>query len=197
MSGIVNPVLFCLVFDLCYAFGLVIELDEINTNKTDLSRDQQYLLDIVRAIQTGRGAPDRAARDPLPLGHSQGLTCTNQVLCFICQTNPTSELKVLINCIVKTYAPVWFAIKRYQSVKDGSKHIFKVVQSTRHLPYNIKRIIDPAMKRNTFFCHPENMLLPMVDDERQNIRESGYSRILKARTQNQKVKSVRLLRLHQ
>ncbi|GBO43332.1 hypothetical protein AVEN_207342-1 [Araneus ventricosus] len=40
-----------------------IELNEININKTDFSKDQQYLLDIVRAIQTGQFAPDMAARD--------------------------------------------------------------------------------------------------------------------------------------
>ncbi|GBN08755.1 hypothetical protein AVEN_9918-1 [Araneus ventricosus] len=34
------------------------------------------------------------------------------------------------------------------------------------------------------------MFLAMVVDERQNMRESGYGRILKAKTQNQKVKTV-------
>ncbi|GBL81286.1 Dimethylaniline monooxygenase [N-oxide-forming] 2 [Araneus ventricosus] len=41
-----------------------IELDEININKTDLSKDQQYLLDVVRAIQTGQSAPYLAVGNP-------------------------------------------------------------------------------------------------------------------------------------
>ncbi|GBN55952.1 hypothetical protein AVEN_104928-1 [Araneus ventricosus] len=57
-----------------------IELDQINTNKTDLSKDQQYPLDIVRAIQTGQCAPDLAVRDPGALSHSRWLTCVNRVL---------------------------------------------------------------------------------------------------------------------
>ncbi|GBO23063.1 hypothetical protein AVEN_89330-1 [Araneus ventricosus] len=52
---------------------------------------------------------------------------------------PTSELKMLVNYIMKTYAAVWFEIKRYPSVKCGPTHIFIVVQSTRHLPDNIKK----------------------------------------------------------
>ncbi|GBL84599.1 hypothetical protein AVEN_191065-1 [Araneus ventricosus] len=56
------------------------ELVEININKTDLSKDQQYLLDIVRAIQTGKCAQDMAVRDPGPLSHSRWLTCAIRVL---------------------------------------------------------------------------------------------------------------------
>ncbi|GBN60657.1 hypothetical protein AVEN_178702-1 [Araneus ventricosus] len=37
-----------------------IESDEININRTDLSKDQQYLLDIVRAIQIGQCSLDLA-----------------------------------------------------------------------------------------------------------------------------------------
>ncbi|GBN75238.1 hypothetical protein AVEN_248442-1 [Araneus ventricosus] len=63
--------------------------------------------------------------------------------------------------------------------------------STRHLPDYMKRIIDPVIERNAFFYHPQNMLLTTVVYERQNMLESGYRRILKARTQNQKVTTVR------
>ncbi|GBM30459.1 hypothetical protein AVEN_153317-1, partial [Araneus ventricosus] len=56
------------------------DLDEININKTDLSKDQQYLLDIVRAIQTEQRAPDLAVRDPGSLSHSRWLTSANRIL---------------------------------------------------------------------------------------------------------------------
>ncbi|GBM66929.1 hypothetical protein AVEN_9127-1 [Araneus ventricosus] len=55
-----------------------IELDEININKTDLSNYQQYLLFIVRAIQTGQCAPYLAVRDSGSLSHSRWLTCIVQ-----------------------------------------------------------------------------------------------------------------------
>ncbi|GBM67298.1 hypothetical protein AVEN_37078-1 [Araneus ventricosus] len=70
-----------------------IELDERNINKTDLSKVQQYLLDILRAIQTEQCAPDLVERDPGPFSHSRRLTCAIQVLrFFIFQTSSTSEL---------------------------------------------------------------------------------------------------------
>ncbi|GBM06556.1 hypothetical protein AVEN_220007-1 [Araneus ventricosus] len=89
------------------------ELNEININKTDFSKDQQYFLDIVREIQTGKCAPDLAVRDPGPLSHSRWLTCATLVLrSFISQTSSTGELKMFVNYIMKTYAPVSFAIKK-------------------------------------------------------------------------------------
>lgn len=84
---------------------------------------------------------------------------------------------------MKTYPPVWFAIKRYHTVKYGPKHILQVIQSTRQLPDNIKEVIDPVIQRNGFFCHPENMMLAMIVDDIEHIRELGYRRILKARNQ--------------
>ncbi|CAH0558644.1 unnamed protein product [Brassicogethes aeneus] len=66
-----------------------------------------------------------------------------------------------------------------------------VVQTTRYLPDGIKKIIDPVIQRNAFFCHPENMLLAMIVDEREHIRELGYSRVLRAKTEIPKGKSVR------
>ncbi|GBO45058.1 hypothetical protein AVEN_200891-1 [Araneus ventricosus] len=100
-----------------------IHLDEININKADLSQVQHHLLDIVRAIQTGGCAPDLAVRDPGLLSHSRWLTCAIRVL-RLCLSlrSPTSELKMLVNYIIKTYSPVWFAIKRYPSDKYSPKH---------------------------------------------------------------------------
>jgi len=42
-------------------------------------------------------------------------------------------------------------------------------------------MVDPAIQQNSFFGHPENLLLAMISDERQHIRELGLRRILKAR----------------
>ncbi|GBM19130.1 hypothetical protein AVEN_105817-1 [Araneus ventricosus] len=100
-----------------------IELDEVHINKTDLSKDEQYLLDIVKTIQTGQWAPDLAVRVPGHLSHSRWLTCAIQDLrLFISLTSLTGELKMLVNYTMKTYASVWFAIKRYPSVKYGYNH---------------------------------------------------------------------------
>lgn len=93
----------------------------------------------------------------------------------------------MANYIVKTYqhlAPAWFAIKKHQTVKDGPKHVLKVVQTTRHLPDDIEKIIDPVIERNGFFYHPENLLFTMILFEGEHISELGYRRIIKARNKN-------------
>lgn len=77
---------------------------------------------------------------------------------------------------------VWFDIKRHHSVKYGLKHVFKVIQTTRDFSDEIKKVIDPVIGRNSFFCHPENMLLTMITDDRLLIRELGFRRVLKARS---------------
>lgn len=101
----------------------------IDITKANLSKDQQYLLDIVKAINSGICDNDLAVKDPGPLSHSRWLTCANRVLrLYISQSNPSSEIKTLASFIVKTYAPVWFDIKKYNTVKDGPKHILKVIK---------------------------------------------------------------------
>lgn len=161
-----------------------IQSEVIDITKSNLSKDQQYLLDIVRAVNTGICNPDLAAKDPGPISLSRWLTCANRVLrLYVSQPSPTIELQTLANYIVKTYAPVWFDIKKNWTVKDGPKHILKVVKTTRYLPESIKNIIDPVIQRNAFFCHPENIMLAMIMDKNPQIRELGYRRILKSRNE--------------
>ncbi|GBN84560.1 hypothetical protein AVEN_114115-1 [Araneus ventricosus] len=67
-------------------------------------------------------------------------------------------------------------------------------QSKHHgiYPTNyFKLSIDPVMQRNAFFAHTETVLLAMLVDERERIRELGYRRILKAKQIVPKKKTVR------
>ena len=41
--------------------------------------------------------------------------------------------------------------------------------------------MDSVLQRNGRFGHPENLLLAVISDERQNIRDLGLRQILKAR----------------
>ena len=41
--------------------------------------------------------------------------------------------------------------------------------------------MHPVIQRNSYFAHPENILLSMVQDDRKHIRELGWRRILNAR----------------
>src|SRR6218665_2048170 len=52
---------------------------------------------------------------------------------------------------------------------------------SRYLSPKHKRIVDPVIHRNAYFAHPENLLLAMMTNHRQHIRELGLRRVMKAR----------------
>ncbi|CAH1111111.1 unnamed protein product [Psylliodes chrysocephalus] len=84
--------------------------------------------------------------------------------------------------MVKVYGPVWIDIKRKSSRCDGERHVFRMKQLSRYLNNELKAVIDPVIKRNAYFCHPENLLLAMLSDDRPAIRQLSLRRIFKACT---------------
>jgi len=91
--------------------------------------------------------------------------------------------------VVKVFAPSCVSIKMKQLCKDGAKHLFKTIYSSRYLSKELRDIVDPAIQRNSFFGHHDILLLAMISDERKRIRELGLRQVLKARMT--KCKSIR------
>ncbi|GBM88836.1 hypothetical protein AVEN_121326-1 [Araneus ventricosus] len=157
-----------------------------------LSKDQQYLLDISNAITLGPYPEDLANWDLGPLSHSRWLTAANQVLrLYISSSYPSGNLKEMVGFILKSYMPVWFAIEKSKYFTDGPKHVFQAIQTSRYLSDELLQVVDPVIQRNAFFEDTENVLLEMLVDEREHIRELVYRRILKARQTVPKKKTVR------
>ncbi|GBL98600.1 hypothetical protein AVEN_19667-1 [Araneus ventricosus] len=124
---------------------------------------------------------DLANRDPGPLFHSRWLTAANRILrLYTSSSYPSGNLKEIVGFILKPYTPVWFEIKKSKYFTDGSKYVFQAIQSSRYLSDELLQVVDPVMQRNAFFEHPENVLLAMLVDDREHIRELGHRRILKA-----------------
>ncbi|GBO04049.1 hypothetical protein AVEN_124231-1 [Araneus ventricosus] len=80
-------------------------------------------------------------------------------------------------------------MKKSKYFTDGPKHVFQAIQT--YLSDELLQVVDPVIQKNTFFVHPENVLLAMLVDEREHIREFGYRRILTARQIVPKKKTVR------
>lgn len=151
---------------------------------TDLSTDQQYLLDICKAVMKGECCDDISRRNPGAMSHARWLTTASRILrLYVASDSPTDNLKTLATFVVKVYCPGWFQIKTNSSCKDGAVNVWSMIKASRYLPDELKCIIDPVIRRNAYFCHPENILLAMVTDDRKDMRELGVRRILKARTQ--------------
>ena len=51
---------------------------------------------------------------------------------------------------------------------------------------DIRGIILLVVKHNVSYAHPENILYAMIRDDKKEIREIGWRRVLKARTQHHK-----------
>lgn len=85
--------------------------EEVSITKTDLSKHQQYLLNIVQAVPSGECLLDLCVKDPQPHSHFQWLTWVNHLH-------------------HENTAAVCFNISMCHSVKFGPKCIFKAVQTS-------------------------------------------------------------------
>lgn len=161
-------------------------------DRSILSKDQQYLLDISMAIKSGNCKEDLAVRDPGPLSHSRWLTTANRTLrLYLSEESPTPELQEIVVFILKSYMPMWFSIKTSKYFTEGPKLVYQSIQSSRYLPEDLRNIVDPVIERNGFFAHPEHLMLAMTQDNTKHIRDLGLRRILKARQLDQKRTTIR------
>ncbi|ESN96663.1 hypothetical protein HELRODRAFT_163757 [Helobdella robusta] len=148
----------------------------------ELSTDQKYLYKICQTVLTGSCSSELANRQPGNLSHSRWLTCANRLFrLYVSTPDPSESLQILVKYVVKVYAPIWFSIKQKTSFKDGAKHIFNLILISRYLPTNLRTIVDSVIERNAFYAHPVNLLVSMLFDDRDYIRELACRRIIKAR----------------
>ncbi|GBO16977.1 hypothetical protein AVEN_138197-1 [Araneus ventricosus] len=157
-----------------------------------LIKDQNYLLDISYAIKSGSSPEELTVREPGPLSHSRWLTTANRALrLYVSIENPADEHKLSVSFFLKSHMPVWFHIKKSKYFTNATEHVFEVIKSLRFLTENLLKVIDPVIQRNEFFALPENLLLSVIVDKMDHIRELGFRRIIKARKLASKRKSVR------
>lgn len=151
-------------------------------NINDLSTDQQYLLDICKAVSQGTCEKSLASRSPGKMSHSRWVTTANRILrLYISTENPSTNLMEIVKFIMHVYSPMWFKIKSEPSIIHGAKHMHETIVRMRSLSVQTQEIVKPILQRNGYFCHPENILIAMVADDISHIRVLGWRRILKAR----------------
>ena len=159
-----------------------IDAEEPIVHCKDLSTDQKYLLDIHKTITTGVCPSDLAHRKPGKMAHSRWVTTANRLLrLYISTNNPSKKFLSIVNYIMQVYVPMWFAIRQSSSFANGPKHVLKTIEQTRTLGDDVCNIVYPVIQSNAFFCHPDNILVPMVADNKDETRELAWRRIKKAR----------------
>lgn len=151
-------------------------------NADDLSTDQKYLYKICTAVITGKCPDDLAHKSPGKLSHARWLTKANRILrLYISTSKPSENLIQLSHYVVKVYTPVWFHVKAHPTLQSGSRNFFQLIKNSRYLPSELKVVIDPVIQRNAYFAHPENLLLSLLTDEQQHLREIAVNKIMNAR----------------
>ena len=63
-------------------------------------------------------------------------------------------------------------------------HLWQTISLSRYLSPDLKKIVDNVIQRNGYFGHPENVLVAMLGDDMETIRELAYQQIMKARSNN-------------
>ena len=158
------------------------KIKDVEVDSMDISKDQKYLYDFCRAIETGHVTEQLARREPGTIAHSRWLTTANRILrLYVSTVSPTAALLLLTDYILQVYAPVWFSVKLESQCYKGAKHLWLMASLSRFLPPEARSVVDQCIQRNGFYGHPENVLLSMVADDRPEIRELAVRRIKKAR----------------
>ena len=162
----------------------------------DLSTDQRYLYHMCHAVSSGQCSPDLALQKPGPIVHSRWLTTANRLLrLYVATEYPSDTLQILVTYVIKVYAPMWFHIKPKPLCSDGARHIWRLIKYSRYLTPELREIVDPVIQRNGYFGHSENILLAMVTEDRQHIRELAHRRIIAARCEHPSSTRIRQFRV--
>lgn len=155
--------------------------------KTSLTNDQDYLYMICQAIRTKDEEYIELVKkyEPGTMGHARWLTTgSRNCRVYISEKDPDQGLVAAVQTTVAVYAPVFFNIKKSPGFASGPKIFFEIVQRTRDnedLPVHVKEIIYRTLTTNSFFAHPENILVAMLLDSDQQIRKLGIEYVLLAR----------------
>lgn len=147
-----------------------------------LRGDQRYLFDLVMAVHNGK-VPNKVAQKKKPKVQKARWSNFASILLriYVSTSDPSPELRTLVEYIVKVYAPFWFLVRTKPFAIHGSRHMFQFIQWTRELSQTVQNVARASLKQNGFFCHPENILLAMITDKNLSIRKEGFEKILRAR----------------
>lgn len=148
----------------------------------DLSTDQLYLYEIIDVIQTGKCSSSLQCKKPGPTNHARFLTFACRACrLYISTAKPSKDLQLLIQFIVRVYGPMWFLIKRQPQIFHAPRHLFKYIQLIQWLPVKYKEIVQDVISRNSYYAHPENILMSMIADDQLDVRKQAVDIILKTR----------------
>ena len=155
----------------------------------DLSTDQYYGYRMCWAIITGEVDEDLSHREIGPLNHSHWLTLACRVLRFyISQANPTKNLCLIVQFVIKVYFHSWFDIKNNKKLTQGSMNLYNMIARINNFPdQRIREICYKVLNNNSYFAHGESIFVAMLADMDETVRRKAVKIILKLKENDEQV----------
>ena len=144
-----------------------------------LSSDQHYAYRSCKSVVVGTGDEDLQYLEVGPIVHSRWLTLACRILrLFVLTKSPSANLEAIARFCIIVYFPTWFEIKNQSQITRGAKNFFNLVHRIHHFSHSKSRSIAlKVVQRNTFFAHPENVLLGVLGDENEKIKRLAVNKI--------------------
>ena len=140
----------------------------------DLSRDASLLYKFGHAVQTGVVPPEIAAATIGPTLHARWLTTAARDLrLYLATKKPTKALKEIVSLLVNFYIPNYFNIKENSHCQKGATNFFYMMELARDLNPASRATVERVLQDNAYWAHPENIVIAMLADEREEIRRKA------------------------
>ena len=80
------------------------------------------------------------------------------------------------------YFPGWFRYRHHTHIQDGSRNFYYLVELVQDLPEAADReTAQEVLQRNSYWAHPENIVVSMMGDEDKEVRRKAVSWVKRAR----------------
>ena len=131
-------------------------------------------------------------RNPGKCNKSRWLTTANRISrLYISTENPTKELQLIVEFIMKVYRPMWFNIKCFHSFDDGARNLHLYIKLSRYLGEKPRKMVEKVILQNAYFVYVENIIIAMLHDHRLFIRQLALDRIKDARLNDSSTARIR------
>ena len=162
----------------------LIELDESIVK--DLSSDQKYGYEIVKAIRTGVLSSRLANLEIGPVYHSRWMTTANRFCrMWVSQHGfrgrVAKNLKLIVEYIVGVYYPTWFNYKVKNDWLEGPRICLEQLNLTLRQDKEVINIVFPRMESSAWWASPEMLLQSLLCSTNAEDRVFAVKKILKLR----------------
>ena len=81
-----------------------------------------------------------------------------------------------------SYLSTWYEIKQNNQITYGSSNFFNLVQRMKNFSNKrVQKFVFKCYATEWLFAHPENVLISMIRDDKQSLRNVGVAKVLPLR----------------